>query len=246
MDTTVTKALTVLEMLVRAPGPVRLSAIAQELNLQKSNVHRTLATLIAQGYVLQDDETGRYRPTLRLFELGSKVVAEHPAKRAAAPYMQELHKTLGETVNLYVLDQGTVLVIDKLLSPRPLRFSTQPGSRIPASTTAAGRAMLAYEPDPRRIIELSQPLVPQGIEVDAEDIIALLPDIRQRGYAEATNAWTPGLFSIAAPILRHNGTAGAAIGVSGPVERQSEEARATIIEALLTTSARIAENAPLL
>ena len=246
MDSTVTKALTVLEMLVRAPAPLRLSAIAQELGLQKSNVHRTLATLMAQGYVQQDRETGRYRPTLKLFELGSKVVAEHPAKRAAAPYMQELHKSLGETVNLYILDQGTVLVIDKLLSPRPLRFSTQPGSRIPALNTAAGMAMLAYEEDPQPAIAASISLVRANAEIDLDSLPALLATIRQQGYAEATNSWTPGIFSIAAAILRQNGTAAAAIGVSGPIERQSETTRRTIIEAVLTTSARIAENAPLL
>jgi IclR family transcriptional regulator, KDG regulon repressor len=246
LDTTVVKALTVLEHLVQAPGPVRLSSVAQDLGLQKSNVHRTLATLISQGYVTRDPNTGLYRPTLRLFELGAKVVSEHPAKRAAAPYIQDLHRALGETVNLYVLDQGQVLVIDKLLSPRPLRFSTQPGSRIPASTTAAGRAMLAYDPNPRETITLSQPLVRPGIEVDPDEIIALLPEIRRRGYAEATNAWTPGLFSIAAPILRRDGTAAAAIGVSGPIERQNDKSHGEIIEALLTTSARIAENAPLL
>lgn len=246
MDTTVVKALTVLEHLVQSPGPVRLSTVAQALGLQKSNVHRTLATLVAQGYVARDGSTGLYRPTLRLFELGAKVVSDHPAKRAAAPYIQDLHRTLGETVNLYVLDHGQVLVIDKLLSPRPLRFSTQPGSRIPASTTAAGRAMLAYDPDPRTTIALSQPLVRPGVEVDVEQILALLPDIRRRGYAQATNAWTPGLFSIAAPILRRDGTAAAAIGVSGPVERQEDKRHEEIVEALLTTSARIAENAPLL
>jgi DNA-binding IclR family transcriptional regulator len=245
MDSTIAKAFTVLEFLVRTSGPVRLSIIAQDLGLQKSNVHRTLATLVAQGYVVQEGETGRYSPTLKLFELGSKIVMEHPAKRAAAPYMQELHRTLGETINLYVLGRGQVLVLEKFLSPRPLRFSTQPGSRIAASTTAAGRAMLAYEPDPVAVIAQSQPLVRDGLEVDPKAILAMLPDIRRRGYAEATNLNTPGLFSVAAPIMGRSGTAAAAIGVSGPVERLNEKMHKGIVQALLTTSARIAENASL-
>lgn len=247
MDSTVSKGLTVLELLVRASGPMRLSAVAQELGLQKSNAHRTLATLIAGGFVVQDEESGRYRPSLKLFELGSKVVADHPARRAAAPYMQDLHKNLGETVNLYVLDKNAVLVIEKLLSPRPLRFSSQPGSRLPLATTAAGRAMLAHEPDPESALRasLNGQSPPGGTDIDPQEVLAELGNIRVRGYAEAVNSWTPGIFSIAAPILRTDGRAGAAIGVSGPIERQTESNRAAIIEALLTTSARIAENAPL-
>jgi DNA-binding IclR family transcriptional regulator len=247
MDSTVSKGLTVLELLVRAAGPMRLSAVAQELGLQKSNAHRTLATLIAGGFVVQDEESGRYRPSLKLFELGSKVVADHPARRAAAPYMQDLHKNLGETVNLYVLDKNAVLVIEKLLSPRPLRFSSQPGSRLPLATTAAGRAMLAHEPDPESALRasLDGQSPPGGTDIDSQEVLAELGNIRVRGYAEAVNSWTPGIFSIAAPILRTDGRAGAAIGVSGPIERQTESNRAAIIEALLTTSARIAENAPL-
>lgn len=248
MDSTVAKGLSVLELLVRAPSPMRLSAVAQELGLQKSNAHRTLATLIARGYVVQEEESGRYRPSLKLFELGSKVVAEHPTRRAAAPYMQDLHKTLGETVNLYVLDKAAVLVVEKLLSPRPLRFSSQPGSRLPVPTTAAGRAMLAHEPDPAALLALARAALPlpAHIELDDAEVLGSLDEIRKRGYAEATNSWTPGIFSIAAPILKSDGRAAAAIGVSGPIERQTEANREAIIEALLTISARIAENMPLL
>lgn len=248
MDTTLAKGLTVMELLVQASGPLRLSAIAQQLNLQKSNVHRTLGTLIAQGYVTQDEESGRYRPSLKLFELGSKVVSAHPARRAAAPYMQDLHKTLGETVNLYVLDKGAVLVVEKLLSPRPLRFSSQPGSRLPVTTTAAGRVMLAYEADPQAVLDQSFQQFPQRDEasLDVEEVLGSLEATRARGYAETTNSWSPGIFSIAAPILGDDGHAAAAIGVSGPIERQTDENRQAIIEALLATSARIAENSPLI
>lgn len=248
MDSTVSKGLTVLELLVRASAPMRLSAVAQELGLQKSNAHRTLATLIAGGFVVQDEETGRYRPSLKLFELGSKVVSDHPARRAAAPYMQDLHKNLGETVNLYVLDKNAILVIEKLLSPRPLRFSSQPGSRLPIATTAAGRAMLAHEPDPATVLRQSLEIapLPPRFEIEQQDVLDALPAIRAAGFAEAVDSWTPGIFSIAAPILRSDGRAGAAIGVSGPIERQTDKNRAAIIEALLTISARIAENAPLI
>ena len=60
--------------------------------------------------------------------------------------MQELHKLTGETVNLLVADGIEVLYIDKILAQRPLRFSTQPGTRALSALTGAGKAILAHEP----------------------------------------------------------------------------------------------------
>ena len=244
MDSTIEKGFHVLEMIVAAPGPVRLSSDAQELGLQKSNAHRTLATLVALGYVAQDAESGLYRPSLKLFELGARVVGLHPVRRAAAPYLQELHRTLGETVNFYIHDKDAILVVEKLLSPRPLRFSSQPGSRLPLSATAAGHVMLAFASDPVDLLERSLKAFPprDGARIDRDEVLEGLSTIRERGYAETVNGWTPGLFSIAVPLRGVDGSVMAAMGVSGPLERSSPENRDTIIEALLTTSVRIAEN----
>ncbi|MEM5516283.1 IclR family transcriptional regulator [Henriciella sp. AS95] len=244
MDSTMEKGLRVLEMIVAAPGPVRLSTVAQELGLQKSNAHRSIATLVSLGYVTQDEASGLYRPSLKLFELGARVAGVHPVRRATAPYLQDLHRTLGETVNFYVLEHNSVLVVDKLLSPRPLRFSSQPGSRLPIATTAAGNAMLAHAPDPEALLQMSLKAIPPRADtpLDPAKVLKGLANIRKNGFAEATNSWTPGIFSIAVPLKDPDGHATAALGVSGPIERQTPDNRAAIIEALMTTSARIAEN----
>ncbi len=238
MDTTVAKGMSVLELLARADGPLRLSTIADQLGLQKSNVHRLLGTLAELGYVTKEADTNRYALTLRLWELGAAVQAMHPAKRAATPYLQELHKTTGETVSLTVLDGDDVLYLDKIQSPRLLRFTTRPGSRTSAVFTAAGRAILAYEPDPQQIVERA---VTQRPTFDVASIMQDLEGIRQRGYAVSESTWTPGLIAVAAPITGRNGRAAAALSVSAPAERLGETRMAEITEAVLNTSARIAE-----
>lgn len=248
MDSTIEKGMRVLEFIVSSASPVRLSTVAKELQLQKSNAHRTINTLVALGYVTQDEDTGLYRPTLKLFEQGSQVIRLHPLRRAAAPYFQDLHRNLAETVNFCVLDDSTALVIDKLLSPRALRFTTQPGSRLPLAMTAAGRALLAYAEDPELLLRQSIAKMPPRPEakLDPEKVIKSLTKIRKNGFAELKNGWTPGIFSIAVPLRGTDGVATAALGVSGPVERLTPENRKTIREALLTTSTRIAENMALI
>ena len=104
MDTTIAKGLKLLNRMAQADAPVGVTAMAKEMGLEKSNVHRTLTTLLALGYVQKDVATSRYEPTLKLWELGMKVVTRHPVVRAARPFMQMLHQQTQETVHLTILD----------------------------------------------------------------------------------------------------------------------------------------------
>ena len=129
------KAFAVLEALSRAKGPSRLSALASDLDLQKSTVHRILGELSALGYVVQDDGTGLYRPTLRTWELGTAVVADVPIKQVASGALLRLHEQTGETVSLVVRSGDDALYLDKIISPRPVRFTTRVGPENTGSST---------------------------------------------------------------------------------------------------------------
>ena len=50
-------------------GPSSLMDIARALDLNKSTEHRILRSLTYLGYVIQDEETGKYRLTSRLKEI---------------------------------------------------------------------------------------------------------------------------------------------------------------------------------
>jgi IclR family transcriptional regulator, KDG regulon repressor len=241
MDTTVAKGLSILELLARSEGPVRLSAIAEQLDLQKSNVHRLLATFITLGYVAKEPESGRYKLTLRLWELGTAVISTHPAKRAAAPFMQQLHKATSETVSLTVIDGDDVLYLEKLVAPRALRFTTRSGSRAPAALVAPGKALLAYEPDALAIIKRAAKHPVNGKRIDVSALTAELEAIRRNGYSLSKSTMTPGLIGVAAPIMGRDGRAAAAISVSGPAERLTDKKVREIVEAVLNACARIAE-----
>lgn len=241
MESTILKGMNVLELLVKSGGPMRLSVIAEQLKLPKSGVHRLLGTLTELGFVTQDDDSGRYSATLKLWEWGQSIIGDHPAKRAAAPYLQELHQLTQETINLLVLDGDEVLFLDKILSSRPLRFSTQPGSRALAVMTAPGKAMLAYEPNAEEIIAHSIETRERATTQTLDEVMADLAYVRQHGYFSANGSWTVGICSYGAPIMGRNGRAAAAISVTAPTERVDPAKDAQIIEALLYTCARIAE-----
>jgi hypothetical protein len=59
---------------------------------------------------------------VRLWELGSGLIAQPPIERAAPAPMQRLHESTRETVSLFILSGDDVLFLDEIISPRPIRF----------------------------------------------------------------------------------------------------------------------------
>ncbi len=237
----VPRALSVLEALARARAPMRLTALAQELGIQKSTVHRILSTLSALDYVSQDRATGCYRASLKMWEIGARIVAEHPVKRVAAGFLQALQRATGETVSLLVrVDDDDVLYLEKLISSRPGRATTRAGSRVPAVLTAGGKAMLAHDPDARAVAERSAARLRQTqTPFDVATFLRELAAIRARGYA--LSSFSPGVLSVGAPILGPDEEVLAALSVSTPRERLTKTSQARIVELTLAACAEMAE-----
>jgi DNA-binding IclR family transcriptional regulator len=234
MDRAVARSFQLLETLVRAGDGVRLSDLAAETGLQKSTAHRILGTLNALGYAEQDGSS-RYRATLKAWELGAAVAAEHPIRRAAAGFLQGLHRTTGETVSLTVLSGDDVIYLEKLIAPRPVRFLTRVGSRVPAVLTASGKAILAARPD--RAERVARAVTQRPLNIPA--VLAELDEARRRGYA--LSGYSPGVTSIGAAVVIGGAPIEAALSVSAPAERVTAKRRDAIVESLLETTARMAE-----
>jgi DNA-binding IclR family transcriptional regulator len=216
MEQTVQKALNLLEALVRSGQPRRLTELARELGLTKPNVYRLLSTLSALGYVKKDPQTTLYSPTLKLWEMGSMLVRDVDLVTMAGPRLRRLCEETRESVQLAVFDAGFAVYVDKVDSQQPLKAMTHIGSRVPATVTSSGKALLAWLP----AIALDQAMAHlkrytaltimkrRDIEIDLEET-------RTRGYAVNRGEFRDGVAGIAAPIRdRHNNVI-AAVAVWG-------------------------------
>ena len=224
METTLIKGLLVLEALVASNSPRGVTELAQELGLMKSNVHRLLKTLAHQGYVRQDVETGRYRCSPKLWELGARVSRNVEIVSVAKPAMTSLMQVTNETVHVAILDNNEVLYVGMMECPQPVRTFAQVGMRAPLYAVGTGKCMLAHlDPDTiRQILNDLQPCSPNTI-VDPDALSRELQNIRSRGYATNRAEWREGVGSVAAPIFDASLRVFAAIGVSGPLHRMTPE-----------------------
>ncbi|OGA25739.1 MAG: hypothetical protein A3H34_06820 [Betaproteobacteria bacterium RIFCSPLOWO2_02_FULL_67_19] len=219
MDKTVVKAFQILELLALDDGQTSVTKLAVKTGLQKSNVHRLLATLRALGYVQQGDSK-LYEPTLRIWEMGQHVYGRLSIARAARPCLRRLVEETGESAHLAILDRSEIVYIDKVETANPVRAYTVIGGRAPAYCTASGKALLAYEPmdTVRAVAGNIRRLTPKTV-ADLKELTKELTRVRQQGYAIAAGEFRSNVAALAAPIQLATGKVIAVVGISGPLDR---------------------------
>ena len=122
-------------------------------------------------------------------------------------------------MNLGVLDGVSVLYIEKIWGHRHLATPSQPGGRFAASSTALGKAMLAFSPP--NVVErvLASGLEPRTSRtiVDPNVFREELCRIAARGYAVDDEEFAEGMRCCAAPVLAGGGGSGSGAGAVGAV-----------------------------
>lgn len=224
MDTTTLKGLIVLEALVRSGESRSASELADELGLVRSNIHRTLQTLVHAGYVEAISNSSRYRPTLRLWEMGNIVAQRFDIRKLAYPTMQALAAFTGETILLAVRQGLEVCFMEKIQTEKPVGTFVLLGTRAPIYCTAPGKAILSCLP----LDELhSLPIVFEQFTdktiLDVETLIRELSITKSQGYAINVSEWREGVNSLGVPIIAPGGEALGAISITGPDTRVTLE-----------------------
>ena len=236
MDTTLAKGLVVLEWLARQQRDCRVTDVAVAFGLARSNAHRTLQTLVECGFAVQDAASSAYRPSLRLFELGSLIEAAAHIPTLVRPHLAALAQTTGETIHLATLDGAEIVYLDKFDSPLPVAAYSRIGGRAPAACVASGKALLAASHfDTPALRHRLGPLLahtPNSI-TDFEVLQAELERTRGRGFAENHEEWRLGVCGLGAPVFNARGEPVAAVGMSVPSIRFARARLRTLADALL-------------
>jgi IclR family transcriptional regulator, KDG regulon repressor len=193
--------------------------VARELGVAKSTACRMLSALAASG-LLDRADGGRYRLSLRMFELGVLAAERTPVRDVARPVLIELQQQVREMVQLGVPVAGHVAYIDRYgHAALGLQLSGETLHRVPGYSSSSGRALAAFD---ERILAdtLAVPRrkhTPFTI-TDPERLHRVLRAAREAGWTSTREEFTRGFSSVAAPVLL-DGRPVAAISVVGPTSR---------------------------
>jgi DNA-binding IclR family transcriptional regulator len=138
------RGLDVFELLAASETSLSLSEMAAALGQTPSAVFRILNRLENRSYVVRHPASGRYRLSLKLFELAhTHSPIEHITTISAKP-MRELAESVRESVHLSVLSNRRIVVLLDIGSPLRVRFTHEVGSQFSPVLTNSGRLLLAY------------------------------------------------------------------------------------------------------
>ena len=142
------RLIDIIEARSNHPRGIALAALSLEVDLHKSTIHRFLATLLSKGYVVKDGETTRYRLTMRMFEIGSRVLGGANILSIARPILENLAGETDEAVHMVVRDGNEIVYIYKEESSNSMiRMSSKVGLRSPMYCTGLGKAIMAMLPE---------------------------------------------------------------------------------------------------
>ena len=239
----VRRATALLRLLASRPGPVPAASIARELGIPRSTAYHLLSALAEDGFVVHLPDERRWGLGVATFEIGSAYLRHDPLERLAQPLLARLVAEVKETVHLGILHGRETLYLLKREPARPVPLVTGVGVRLPAQLTAVGRAMLGGLPadQVRALFPSADAFVDRtGTGPDSlPELRRALAADRRRGWAEEDGLVTPGIASVAAPILDHSGRPMAAIGASFRADARDEAGRRTLAEAVRATAGRL-------
>lgn len=233
----------IIEALSNHPRGISLAALSLEVDLHKSTVHRFLATLLSKGYVVKDGETTRYRLTMKMFEIGSRVLGGANILSIARPILENLADETDEAVHMVVRDGNEIVYVYKEESSNSMiRMSSKVGLRSPMYCTGLGKAIMAMLPENEAQNIWNQTEIIQHTEKTITNYQRMqleMAHIRQCGYAMDNEEHERGVRCIAAPIFDFSRNPIAAISVSAPVTRLDDSQIERIASLVMSAAANI-------
>lgn len=185
---TLSRGLDVLDALCHAGQPMSVSDVAHRLGLNRSTVHRLVATLVHHGLVQRVGTAYSPAHGLRLLV----EAAEAPQQRQAQPVLQGVVDDLGVTAFLVVAEHD-LCVTRACVEARSegAQLVQRPGTAHPLTRGAPGIALLAAMGD-----EMSEEQLAERAGERLADVAAA----RRRGWAASADEVIPSVRSVAVPV----------------------------------------------
>ena len=238
--------MTILETLTAAGEPMTLTLLARTTGIPLATAAGIMQTLELRGYAKRE-VVGRshfWRPTLRIYRLGTQLAAAIDLATVSKPALNDLADATGMPAHVGVLDGADVVYLVKASTDGFVQFNTYAGKAAPFNLTALGKAIVAFLPTDRLVDMLQQGVDGRGAKAHAYDPRVLkreLDAVRDSGYAVEDEEEETGIGCIAAPIFDHSRAVAGSVGVTGFSNDLLGDLFDQKLAAVLETSRRISD-----
>ena len=210
----------------KADSGMSLAELSAESGLANSTTHRLLASMKQLDYVEYDAVLGLWSVGVKAFSVGNAYLRKRDFISQARPYMRELVAETGETSNIAVLKGDKHVFVGQIECSEVMRMVVQIGSEGHLHAAGVGKALMSALPEG----EVRGIAKRTGLSKLSDKTITTVPSllkelekIRQAGYSFDDEEQAAGLRCIASNIYNEYGEAIAAVSISGPAVRLSND-----------------------
>ncbi len=236
------KALNIIECFTVDNPELGITEICNMLNLNKGNVHDIITTFEAYGYVKKNTMNNRYHLHSSVLRLAGIMNRSRPQKDTIATLVREIAQETGETVYYGILSGRSVLYLDYMSSASLVVPKQVVGVSAPLYCTSTGKALLA-EMDEVEVDEILAKGLKGFTDHTLTDIAMLKADLaltRERGYSIDNMEHEFGVKGVGMTVRDMDGKVVAAISVSGPSLRFTDETIPKIADLIRSHSRNMA------
>jgi IclR family acetate operon transcriptional repressor len=223
--TAVDRGADLLVRVLESEEPVALTDLATAAGLPKSTASRLVSALERRGLIEQDGERGRLRPGPAILRVAERGMLERNIIELSRPTLDALAEASGETINLAVPGPDGVEHIAQVDSRHFLGAGQWLGRSVGYEHSANGKVFAAFG------------RAAFGRAPAAGTISAELQAVLREGFATSIDELEIGLSAIAAPVRGARGEVIAALSISGPTLRMSND-RIRELQPILISEAR--------
>ena len=208
------RALNALTVLSENKNGLSISELSAKLNIPPSSIHRIVSELKKNNFVIQDQNTKKYKIAYKVLTLAQNLTIEDSLIDSARPYMDKLASAIDKTICLCIMEEDKNICIDYVENKDTALFKVNKGTAMPLHATSAGKIFHAYM-DKYIVIEqmnniTMNPITPYT-KTDINTYLKELEDIRYNGYSICDEELQLVIQGLACPIFDMNNKVVAAI-----------------------------------
>ena len=179
-----------------------IAQVSHRTGIPRAAARRSLHTLSKLGFVAADDARRFYlRP--RVLSFSHAYLSTSPLAVLAQPILDRLSERLHEACSLGILDGDEIVYLARSASSRIMSPALNVGRRLPAYCTSIGHAMLAHLPPLELESYLKRTRLYPFTEYtlsSPEKLRAVLREVRESGFAFASQQMEARLCTLAVPV----------------------------------------------
>jgi len=210
----------VLETLAAHPEGLPILALAQEVRLPPSTVHRILCAMRQGGYVEQDRRTRLYSLGLKTVRVAARMLDGLDLRRVSSSHLHSLVEltSLNSLLTIYDRVSREAICIDTVGGGGQIKYFVGLGKTLALHCAATGKAVAAFLPP----VERDRLFLDRQLEAYTAHTctnVALIEKewatIRRQGYAVCDEELELGVAAIGAPVWDASGRVIGSVGVLG-------------------------------